>query len=276
MMLLGLVRSSRTLRLRGLPLERVAGYLDDRYPPGFAHVGQVGAVCHRHAQAVAGVVRGRNGTVHRAAQERLDQLFVPFEPAGAQHHARAAADANIVAVLLDSYANDGTRFGDQFDRPGIGVESHAEVQQALQQACDQRGARHAVVAGRTVDRGVDAGPGFGVDTDVAEVGGKRRDPVPPFAEPIQVERFRVQRPSARRPTTRQFGLVIREPLGDFELQLAVLLDEVEHLRAGVHERLDQFTVHHAQRLRLEVAQCVGLGQLAFWRAPVGGYPDDAA
>ena len=109
-----------------LALECVAGNLDDRHPPGFAHVGQVGAVCHRHAQAVAGVVRRRNGTVHRAAQERLDQLFVPFEPAGAQHHARAAADANIVAVLLDSYANDGTRFGDQFDRPGIGVESHAE------------------------------------------------------------------------------------------------------------------------------------------------------
>ena len=66
-----------------------------------------------------------------------------------------------------------------------------------------------------------------------------------FVEPGEVERFGVMtksgRPSAAR---RQLPLVIREPLGDFELQLAVLLHVVEETRAGVHERLDKLAIHH--------------------------------
>ena len=119
--------------------------------------------------------------------------------------------------MVDSYPDDTAVVGNQLQRPGLRVESHATVEQTLQQPGDERGARHAVVAGLAVDRGVDPGPGLGVDADVAEVGGKRCDPVFPFAETGQVERFGVQRAAARRPSTRQLGLVIRESLGDLEL-----------------------------------------------------------
>jgi hypothetical protein len=41
----------------------------------------------------------------------------------------------------------------------------------------------------------------------------------------------------------------------------VFLDEVEHRRTCVHECLDQFAVHHAERLRLQVSKRVGLRQV---------------
>ena len=81
-----------------LPVDGVAGDLDDRHPPRLAHVGQVGAVRHRHPQPVAGVVRWRHRTVHRAAQVGLDERRVPLEAAGAEHDAAAGAHANVLAA----------------------------------------------------------------------------------------------------------------------------------------------------------------------------------
>ena len=113
--------------------------------------------------------------MHRPAQKRLDQRIVPFEAAGAEHDAGPGADANILAAVVDSHPDDGAVGGDQFQRPGLRVRSHAQIEQALQQPGDQRSTRHAVVTGLTVHGGVDPCPRLGVDADVAEVGGKRRD-----------------------------------------------------------------------------------------------------
>ena len=77
----------------------------------------------------------------------------------------------------------------------------AGIQQALEQAGDQRGAGDAQVAGLFVDRRVQAGSGLGVETDVGPVGGKRRDPRRPLA---QLDRGRRGPGSAigRRPAVR--------------------------------------------------------------------------
>ena len=103
---------------------------------------------------------------------------------------------------------------------------------------------------------MDAGAGLCVDADIAEIRREGRDPVPPVAEPRQIERLGVQRPSAGRPATRELRFVIRETLGDLELQIAVCLDEIQHLRAGPDERLHQLVVHEAERLRAQIVHRV--------------------
>ena len=84
------------------------------------------------------------------------------------------------------------------------------------------------------------------DPDVAEVGGKRRDPVAPLTEFGQIERLGVQRPPAAGLTAGQLGFVVGKALSDLEPQIAVRLDEVEHVGAGVHECLDELVVHVTQ------------------------------
>ena len=93
---------------------------------------------------------------------------------------------------------------------------------------------------------MDPGAGFCVDADVAEICREGRDPVPPVAEPGQVERFGIQRSPAAGSSAGQFWLVIGEAFGDLELQLAVRLDVIQHLRAGPDKRLHQLVVHEPE------------------------------
>ena len=53
------------------------------------------------------------------------------------------------------------------------------------------------------------------------------------------------------------------------------LDEVEHRRAGPHERFDQRVVHRTERLRAQVSQGVGDRQFPVGRTVMGGDPHDA-
>ena len=48
------------------------------------------------------------------------------------------------------------------------------------------------------------------------------------------------------PAAGQFRLVVREALGDLEPQIAVRLNEIQHLRAGANERLHQVVVHEPE------------------------------
>ncbi len=207
----------------GVPAQSVAGDLHDRHPPGFAHVRQVGAVRHRHPQAVAGVVRWGHRTAHRPAQIGVDEPGVPFEAARAQDDPASGPDPDVLAVLLDPHTGDALGRAEQFDRAGLGRRGDAAVQQSLEQSGDQRGPGHAVVTVEVVGGGVDAGAGLGIDSDVAEVHREGGDAVGPFAELGQVERGGRQGPSTAGPSAGQLGLVIGETLGDLEPQIAVLL-----------------------------------------------------
>jgi hypothetical protein len=176
----------------------------------------------------------------------LDELSVPLEPAGRQNDATPGAHTEVLAVVGDTHAGDAPRIGDELHDTGIRSRYHIDVEQSLQQPGDQRGACHAVVTGLVIDRRVDPGAGFCVDADVAEIRGERGDPVPPFTQPRQIERFYIQRPSAGGSSAGQFRFVIRETLGDLELQLAVCFDEVEHVRAIANKRLHQVVVHEPE------------------------------
>ena len=54
------------------------------------------------------VLFGGDTAAHRPAQKCLDQLFIPFEPAGAQHDTGAGPNTNVFAVMKDSHTDDGT------------------------------------------------------------------------------------------------------------------------------------------------------------------------
>jgi hypothetical protein len=66
------------------------------------------------------------------------------------------------------------------------MRRYTQVQQSLQQPGYECGAGHAQVAGLPVDRRVQPRSGFGVETDVGPIGGKRRDAIAPLAKPGQV------------------------------------------------------------------------------------------
>lgn len=143
------------------------------------------------------------------------------------------------------HTGDFSILGDESFGPGVGVRGHPGVQQSLEEPRGQRGARNAQVAGTFVDRRVQARPGLGVETDVRPVGRERRDPGCPFAQLSQVEGAALSDlPPVGCP--RQLGTIVGKAGGDLELEAAVGLDEIEHRRAGPHERFDQLVVHRPE------------------------------
>jgi len=152
----------------------------------------------------------------------------------------------LLAGAADPDPDDLSVFGIKLVGPGIRCRGHAGVQQSLEQTGNQRSACHTQVCCALIDRRVQPRPGLSVETDVGPVRGERRDPIPPLAQPGEIERSSGQRSSAARAAARQLGFVIRETMRDFEMQTAVRLHEVEHGRPGSHKRLDQRRVHRAE------------------------------
>ncbi|PQM49125.1 hypothetical protein C1Y40_00650 [Mycobacterium talmoniae] len=258
-----------------LAVDGVAGDLHDRHPPRFAHSGQVGAAGHRHPQPVTGVVGRRYRAVHRAAQERLGQRRIPFEAAVGQDHPAARVHPRHRAVALDPDAGHRALGGDEFDGAAAGLRHHPRLEQALQQAGDQRGAGHAELAGAVVDVGVQPGPGLGVEPDIGPVRGKRGDPLGPLTEPAQRVGHRTVRAAAAGLSAGQLRLVVGKTGGDLEPQTAVCLNEVQHRLPGAHERVDQRVVHRAERLRPQIGQRVVHAERGVRGAVVRGDPGDA-
>ena len=104
--------------------------------------------------------------MHRATQKSVDQRGIPFESAGSQDHSATGADSQLLTAGGDPDADDRAVIGDQFVGAGIGLRGHAGIEQPLEQSGDQRRAGHAQV-GVLVDLGVQAGPGLGVESDIA-------------------------------------------------------------------------------------------------------------
>ncbi len=183
---------------------------------------------------------------------------------------------DLLAAQLDSHTDDRSRVGDQLERPGLGHRDHPAVEQTLEQARDQGGAGDHDLPAPVVDVGVEPGPGLGVETDVAPVGGERRDLLRPLANAGHLVGHRAQRSAADGLAARQLRLVIHVARGDFESCVTVGLDEVDHRLPGAHERAHQFLVHRAERLRPKVGHRVLDGQVDVGRAMVRRGPDDAA
>ena len=149
-----------------------------------------------------------------------------------------SADGQLLTARGDPDADDLAGLGNQFLGAGIGLRRDAGVQQSFEQSGDQRRAGHAQIGRLLVDRRMQASPGLGVESDVGPVRRERRDPITPLAELVQIERRCAQRAAAARAAAGQLWFVIRETGGDLETQTTVRLDEVEHRRAGPHERVD--------------------------------------
>jgi hypothetical protein len=178
-----------------VPVDCVARDLHDRHPPRLTHVCEVGAVRHHHAQSVAGVIGRRDGAVHRATEKSVDQHGIPFESTRPQDHSTTSTDSQLLTAGGDPDSDDRAVFGDQFFGAGIGMRSHAGIEQPFEQSGDQCRAGHAQI-GVLVDPRMQAGPGLGVESDVGPVLWKRGDPITPLAELIQIERSRAKRAAA--------------------------------------------------------------------------------
>lgn len=214
--------------------------------------------------------------MHGAAQKRLHQNGIPLETARAQDDSAPRANADAAIGRGDAHPGDLPVLGDELFGPRVHPRRHPEVQQALEEAGDQRGAGHAQVTCSFVDRGVQPRPGLGVEPDVGPVGRERRYPRCPFAQLGKVEGHRAQRSATPGPSSRELGPVVGEAGRDLEVKAAVRLDEVEHRRAGAHERLDQLVVHRTEGLRAQILQRVGGRQFPVGTTVVGRYPHDAA
>jgi hypothetical protein len=66
----------------------------------------------------------------------------------------------------DAHCGDLSGVGNQLFGPRVYAGRHPGIQQALEQARDQRGAGDAQMAGSFIDRRMQPGSGFGVETDV--------------------------------------------------------------------------------------------------------------
>ena len=104
--------------------------------------------------------------MHRSAEKRLRKNGIPFEPAGAQDDPVAGADVDRPLRQRDSRSGDFSGVGEESFGAGVRVQCNSRIQQALEQARDQRGASDAQVAGAFVDRRVQPGSGLGVEPDV--------------------------------------------------------------------------------------------------------------
>ncbi len=119
-------------------------------PPSVRHVAQAGVDLHRHEEPVALALGHADRPGERAAQERLDELLVPFEPAGRQHDALASVVAKRRSVLFGDDADDALAVAHQMAAPRFEVNGNLAIDDRLEERPDQPLALSAEVAGGTL------------------------------------------------------------------------------------------------------------------------------
>ncbi|CDZ87991.1 hypothetical protein RHRU231_370008 [Rhodococcus ruber] len=253
----------------------------DRRPPCLAHVAELRADTHRHAQTVPRA-RGDRGRVRqRPPQEVAPQTLVPFEAAGGKDDAVLGEHVVRAAPPLEPHTCDAA--GLVLDQPHAalaGVHRHALVETALEQCRDHATAEtlHVValalllhvgrkVAGATADGGLR-------DRHTT------RDPdelVLPPAEVDEAEQLRFERASAVRHATGPLGVVVGVPGDEAHLQRCGV-EPLQQFGNRVDERLGEFGQDHPVRQRLEVGEgpLTRVGDSRLPRVPVVRQPRHGA
>jgi hypothetical protein len=80
----------------------------------------------------------------------------------------------------------------EFFGPRIRMRRHPGIEQTFEEPRYQCGAGYAQITGSFIYGGVQASPGFRVETDVGPIGGKRGDPATPLTQFVEVEGSRTQ------------------------------------------------------------------------------------
>ena len=211
----------------------ITGDLDRGYPPGLAHVPELRADAHRHAQPIARVGGHGRRRCHRPAQEGCHEFRVPLESTGREDNTASCPHDRLDPVDQDPHSRHATVLDEEVGRAGIHDGLDAEVEQGLDDGADEGIAASAQVvvdaslhllvrqvAGATAECGVG-------DLQVSAALAAS-DPVLPCPEGREVKQ-----PGVEGPTT------VRLPAGVLRVVVGVLGQERERGIRGVLEPLDR-------------------------------------